>query len=756
MCHPLNGTPLDIRREFVKEIARQEKAKFDDILPKLVDLVSRVDPLHSVALMSMYGLMITPNERESKRNRTSVEVQQGHIEFLQAIALRNRLNKDMQFPEPASIQSFFDWLPQLFSAYQQMGAGASRVSTDITSGVNDANVALVQAFLRSHTSVVRNWGYFGSVTRISRDLFSRIDDDYELLAGMKLTKIVDVFEWLIRRHEDKVNAHRKKLHSVFQDKTVPKMLEAFFGTFKFSGDVDVYCSGLYQPGTTKQHVMAALMPLADRHFGAECIVTDEEIAVENGLKLETVSILTNRLSLAPGDLSDEEPVSFFLNNPVWLRPLVYIGKGSYFCALPQTLMSFITPIADELLKPFKRLPEKMSSARANYLEDEVARQFENAFPGSIRHRGFKWREGTQEFESDLVIRFDTTILLIEAKSGKVSWPALRGAPSRLIEHVRTLIVEPSDQSGRLANRIEEDIARISNGEEPLLKFPLPLQGATCVVRLSVTLNDFATIQSVPGMLSEAGVLKTSYPLAPCFSLADLDVMLDLLESPYLRLHYLRRRAELALSLNNIGDELDTLGLYLDTSLNLGTFEPKRSSIVTAGYSHRIDRYYAARDEGFISRKPKPATSEWFVRLCKQALERNRPGWSEIACTLLSVAPADQRKLEKLVRAMAVRVRGGKALKHGQDTIALVPPPWVHQAIAFQVKRSDSAGPFGSDAENIAQKAFESVHVKRCMVIVVDALKLDLPYLSVGNCTALERDAPTAIFLPTNRTMSAGT
>ena len=271
MGHPLNGAPLDIRREFVKEIARQEKANFDEILPRLIDLISRVDPLHSVALMSMYGLMVTLNERESKRNRTSAEVQQGHVEFLQAIALRNRLNKDMPFPEPASIQSFFDWLPQLFSAYQQMGAGASRVSTDITSGVNDANVALVQAFLRSHTSVVRNWGYFGSVTRISRNLFSRIDDDYELLAGMKLTKVVDVFEWLIRRHEDKVNIHRKKLHSVFHHKTVPKMLEVFFGTFKFSGDVDVYCSGLYQPGTTKQHVMSALMHLADRHFAAECI-----------------------------------------------------------------------------------------------------------------------------------------------------------------------------------------------------------------------------------------------------------------------------------------------------------------------------------------------------------------------------------------------------------------------------------------------------------------------------------------------------
>jgi hypothetical protein len=43
--------------------------------------------------------------------------------------------------------------------------------------------------------------------------------------------------------------------------------------------------------------------------------------------------------------------------------------------------------------------------------------------------------------------------------------------------------------------------------------------------------------------------------------------------------------------------------------------------------------------------------------------------------------------------MAVRVRDGKALKNDQDAIALVPPPWVHQAIELQVKRSESDSPF---------------------------------------------------------------
>jgi hypothetical protein len=36
--------------------------------------------------------------------------------------------------------------------------------------------------------------------------------------------------------------------------------------------------------------------------------------------------------------------------------------------------------------------------------------------------------------------------------------SLRDPPSHLIEHIKTLIGEPSDQSGRLAQRLEEDIS----------------------------------------------------------------------------------------------------------------------------------------------------------------------------------------------------------------------------------------------------------------------------------------------------------
>ncbi|SCY29165.1 hypothetical protein [Nitrosospira sp. Nsp13] len=742
--HPLNGVPLEIRQHIAVEHGRREHERFETLLPQITELVARIDPLHTLSLMATYGLMGASNEQGNlKSSSWNPKVQQGHIEFLQALCLRKKLELSKEFPEPSSIQLLFDWLPDLFSAYHQMRLGSPVAAETENSSKYGAGFIPVQEFMRAHTAVVRNWGYFGNVTRISRELLSRVDDDYERLAGMKLSKIVDIFEGLVRRHERKINEHQKKVHSALSLRTKEAMLEKFFATFELRGAVDDFRTRLASPRITYEQAKWELLPWSDRFIGPALIITNQEIAEEFGLDLKAVDILTNRISLAFSDLAEEDPENFFLDNPVWLRPLIYMQKDCYLCALPQTLLSFMLPIADELLIPFDGLQTKLSNVRAIFLEDEVGRLFETAFPSCIKHRGFKWKEGSQQFESDLVIRFDTTVILVEAKSGRVSWPALRGAPSRLIEHIRKLIVEPSDQSGRLAQRLEKDIARLKNNETPTLGFPLPMDGVTCVVRLSVMLHDFATIQSVPSMLADTGVLKNVYPLAPCMSLADLDVMLDLLETPYLRLHYLRRRAELLMSLRTIGDELDMLGMYLDTAMNLGTIQNKDKTIIISGYSAKIDRFYSLRDESRPSKKPKPNISQWFKSLCEQLEERARPGWSEIACALLSIAPIDQTKVERYVRSFAQRVKAGKPLKYDQDTMVLIPPEWSDQALAFQVKSKYDLDPYSSHSQNIAQQAFESEHVKRCFVLVVDSSDNHLNYLSAA--MYIEGDTSRAVF-----------
>lgn len=336
--HPLNAVPFETRQRIVKEHGERERAKFDDLLPRLVELLSHLDPLGTVALMSTYGLMSSPGAPpKGEGKRWTSRIQQGHVEFLQALCLRNRFERGKAFPEPESIQKLFDWLPELFSAYQQM-----RIASQPSNGSEDdlppeRGIVMVQEFLRGHTSVVRNWGYFGKVTRISKELFSRIDADYQRACGTKLSGVVEIFERLVRRHEDKVNEHRAKLHGTFQRRTKEALLDAFFGAFPLKGDVHQFRERMSHPDITLEQVRWALLPLSDRFIVEALLITNEEISQEFGVDLDAARILTNRLSLALGDLVDEAPESFFLDNPVWLRPLVYLQKDVYFCALPQTL-----------------------------------------------------------------------------------------------------------------------------------------------------------------------------------------------------------------------------------------------------------------------------------------------------------------------------------------------------------------------------------------------------------------------------------
>jgi len=103
--HPLNGIPFEQRKQIAAAHGNQAREKFKVALPKLIESVSRIDPLHTLALMSMYGLMITPDQQGNHKSPgSSLKIQQGHIEFLQALCLMNPLERGADFPEPQSIQ----------------------------------------------------------------------------------------------------------------------------------------------------------------------------------------------------------------------------------------------------------------------------------------------------------------------------------------------------------------------------------------------------------------------------------------------------------------------------------------------------------------------------------------------------------------------------------------------------------------------------------------------------------------------------
>ena len=122
--------------------------------------------------------------------------------------------------------------------------------------------------------------------------------------------------------------------------------------------------------------------------------------------------------------------------------------------------------------------------------------------------------------------------------------------------------------------------------------------ATCVrvVRVSVCLEDFGPIQSSLNQLKETGWLPEDFIPVPTMSLADFEVVFDIIEHPVQILHYLMKRELIDSSVNYLGHEIDLLGFYLRTWLDLSDFQP------SGFYSFKqlavdLDLYYASLDAG---------------------------------------------------------------------------------------------------------------------------------------------------------------
>lgn len=83
-------------------------------------------------------------------------------------------------------------------------------------------------------------------------------------------------------------------------------------------------------------------------------------------------------------------------------------------------MALIGPV-DDLIKDKKRLlvvPSgpltALEKTRARYLEEKLEAAFQSALPGADVKAGAKWRKGDQDFEIDLLVAVDRTVIIAVA------------------------------------------------------------------------------------------------------------------------------------------------------------------------------------------------------------------------------------------------------------------------------------------------------------------------------------------------------
>lgn len=730
--HPFSSLSREDFRKALIEAGKNKVIEFPRLIEEMDGIFRSSDPLRTIAILATYGLTGTvSNNGEMTLGYKGEAFNQSHVELAQALCL--------QIPEgdfskastsPDAIQQLFDLLPDISHAF----SAKRLIELENERSEEDQAILSIQEELRLHTQMVRNWGFLSRVRDLVKRLCTPIDDLFVRTAGISASNLIDVFTYLLQRNESFLNNRIEQLSLVLTKCSINEVVDAYYSTNPdFEDSKKDMVAFATKNAISLDGMKSIVLSHSDQSLCDAYIFETKTLAADTGINQAAISSALHLLSIGFGDLKDKATEYLFLDNPVWTKPLVRLGGDQYFCAMPQVFFSFIFPILTSLLGKDESALKEYQDRRAEFLEHEIRNLFEKAFPGCEVAAGYRWKLGDDWYENDLLVRVDSHLIIVEAKSHSISWEALRGAPKRARRHFNEILLDPSLQSLRLANRVNDCISDGGAIDSLLPNCPISLNLVNTVLRLSVTLEDFATFQTTLHHAKSAGWIPPDHPIAPCMLVSDLSILLEILETTPHKIHYIKRRADLEANSRYKGDELDLLGLYLKTGFNLGESEYD-TTFTLLGMSSSIDNYYNALEQGIRRKKPVPIITQWWIDICSKIEKRDFHQWSDAANILLNVSHEDQVTLKTKFKQITKNVHKNWRLSNHNCAVVMIPHKKHSDAIAIMAFKQRDYEKRYQRMENVAADTLGSLHVERCLIIAINIDEGHYPYslISVFN------------------------
>lgn len=720
---PFLGMSKETIDEVFRSIGRENTEALDTRLKRLSEILIKYDVFYILGVLAAHGpiALITSGdhveESESKK-----AINQQHIEFLLGMVLGVPQSEIGMEPVPDEVMNeVWETLPQVFSNFGLMEIGKL---TDCPE--SEKPIIAVQEWIRTHTLSVRNWGTPKQVKRICTSLYLPLSEDFKREVGFTAQDAIIVFSALVDLIERRLNFRREKLGKVLRLNTKESVLRAYEKAFP------EYCEGLGEVSETKfshigideyKYMLVSYLNYAT--IANLFVFSEEELINETELDGAVVHRLFEEYSSIVGSFKGGVK-ALRLDNPIWDRPLIRVGDGVVFAPVPYRFFHDPKRMIERLTTS-QELKEKISKRRAKFLESEVESLFRKYLPGATVYTGVKFKFDGEIFETDLIVQYDTCLFVVESKSRAVSASALRGAPERMRLEIERLIVAPSIQSQRLLNLLIEFIDRNRQIEFLTEVSGLNLGGVKRIARLSVTLDDFATLQSQIRELQESGFCSADVKIAPTMILADLEMVFDILLEPAMIVHYLFRRGEVNTRLLSMAHEAEWLQFYLNTGFNVGDMEDSETLFMFPYGSKLIDQHYHLMEHGVSRRKPRPRVSKFWLRIISQLRERCFDGWTEAAFILLSCSLEEQDEIEaELVRMKKYVPRFFNDPDH-RNSILVIPRKARSDALVFVVLVEQNYHKRQLIMENVANHAFEVEHIERCLVVCKRVNSWSNPY-----------------------------
>jgi hypothetical protein len=665
-------------REAVVANIAQQADRFPGLLEQALRLCRQTDPLGLLAAAAHYGLTGSVGADGVARPAPNY-IEQQFVELFQAIALTLPSEEwGATIVVPAEVQTLFDLLPELGRTFP-MARWAAQASPDAP----EANaVSALQERLRLYTQSVRNWGYYTEAVALSKTLYGPLDDVFMAKLGFGPSQLIEVVRLLVIEAEKRSTDHMTLMAKALQGGTAQQILERYFRLKPFMHGAAADALRHLPPNPTRENAMAAVMAHHDVGVTALRTFSVEDIVGLTHFEAGIVEAVFKGLSLTPGALAGRSLEHFFLSNPIWSAPGILNPDGSLFMAIPQLVFSHIHDLIRRLALSCG-LEEAVETRRAVFLEEATEAQFKSALPTARLQTGIKWKVENAQFETDLTAVLGTTLVIVEAKSHRLTPEGLRGAPDRMKRHIRDLVLKPSEQSARLEELLRDAKAGDAKARAVLTPFNFDPSDIDRVIRLSLLLDNFDILATDELGLKAAGWVPEAHALAPAIQIADLPPIIEILDHPILFLHYLTERARLQNDVTVFGDALDLLGVYLDTGLVLDDQIEKGIQIQLLGMSDKIDVYFEGRAQGGRPRKPKPQLAPYVSAVLGALMEKQPEHWISIAIDFLQIGGLEkQTALGDQVYLLRNRARRKPTDRFFIDRLFFKPENRTRPALAF--------------------------------------------------------------------------
>lgn len=706
-----------------------------DTFASLQQLAREHNPAGLLASIAFYGLHRGISV-DGTTTSISGTLEQHHVELLQAILLTVPANEWAQTPaSPQAIQQLFDILPQLPMSFLAQRIVASRQIDDL----QERTVDEIQEMIRLHTSSVRNWGYFGDVVGISRDIYSPIDIAFLAHHGFAASDVIELGRAMVAEIERRANNWCDRMRRTLSGKSISEMIEFYFQSFPDLKGSAERLRGAIPAEAPRKNVGAMLLSHADLRWESNATFDAATLARLTGLEVSRVQKALKALSLKPGELADQQLNHLFLANPIWLAPLIEYNDH-FLAPMPQAILSHIHAILRDLAEKANALAI-LDKSRKDYLEARLTQLFQKALPNAKVIPGASWHFSGQRFETDTIVLIDKVIIIAEAKAHHLTAPGLRGAPDRVKRHVRDLLIAPSLQSARLESVLRQAQAGDRDAAAALAEAGITEhENFEHVIRLSVSLDDLSVLASAERLLREAGWVPADHELASMMNIADLAVVADILDQPVAFLHYLSERGPAQRFWDLLGDELDLLGLYIDTGFNMGRLGPNVRFTVS-GMSARIDSFYEARDANLAIPKPRPKLTKYIRSIIDLLADRRAPSWTIVGMHLLSVAdPNEQVRLGRMLEKAKKAVRRGVKAVQGGAIVSVTPKLERKVAVGFYVHDETDRTTIRRSLEKVAATILGETGKATCVVFGRQIDRWDEPYQTIF----LARQTPDSV------------